>query len=140
MSLSNSRTSQQLHAFASPTDVAKAPARERRFTKASTTLSIALRACIAIAVTACGHHHASNASYAQATNDEQTCCEHLSGSGRDSCLSSIVRVKEPGDATVEANERTYACMAEHFSCDATTGHATKTSAQAQLDCIEDLHQ
>jgi len=139
MSYRNDRAAQQLHAFVFGRDILATAIRERRFTGAHATLSIAVRAWIALTIAACGGHHI-GASYAQATSDEQTCCEHLSGAGRDSCLSAIVRVTDPAVQGEPANQRTYACMAEHFTCDATTGHATQSSAQAQLDCIEDLHQ
>ena len=36
------------------------------------------------------------------------------------------------------NQSTFACVVDHFTCDPTTGHATKDSAQAQLECIQDL--
>jgi hypothetical protein len=140
MSYRNDRAAQQLHAFVFGRDILSTAIREQRFTKPRTTVSLAIRAWIALTIAACGAHHRDAAAYAQATSDEQTCCEHLSGSGRDSCLSAIVRVSDPTVQNTAANQRTYACMAENFSCDATTGHATQQSAQAQLDCIEDLHQ
>jgi len=76
--------------------------------------------------------------YARATDTQQSCCEHVTGSSRDACLQAIVRVDDPKVRDHDMNQATYRCVADNFSCDATTGHATLASAQAQLECIQDL--
>ena len=76
--------------------------------------------------------------YARASNAQQQCCEHLQGAPRDQCLGTLVTVSDPAVATTDTNQETYACVAEHFVCDPSTGHATQQSAQSQLDCIQDL--
>jgi hypothetical protein len=76
--------------------------------------------------------------YARATHQQEECCEQLSGPTRDDCLRKLVRVGDPEVAKTSTNQDQYACVTEHFVCDPTTGHATQQSAQAQLDCIQDL--
>lgn len=76
--------------------------------------------------------------YAAATSAQEACCENLAGEPRDTCLREIVRVSDEAVARSDANQATYACVQEHFACDAATGRATQESAQAQLDCIQDL--
>jgi len=71
---------------------------------------------------------------------QEQCCEHLEGGARDQCLQKIVRVGDPEVAKTKANQQQFACVTEHFVCDPATGHATQASAQAQLDCIQDLEQ
>jgi hypothetical protein len=78
--------------------------------------------------------------YAAATNLQEACCEHLAADARASCLQAIVRAPDPDVAKAPANQATFACVQEHFVCDPATGHATAESAQAQLDCIQDLPQ
>ena len=90
-----------------------------------------------VLVAACGGgKHADT--YARATDVQGDCCQHLAGAARDSCLSQVVRVDDPGVAKTSVNQATYACVVDHFQCDAATGHPTQTSAQAQLECIQDL--
>lgn len=88
---------------------------------------------------ACGGR-AHQDTYQHATAVEQQCCEHLAGAARDQCLGSLVRVDDPAVATSSTNQQTFACVSDHFVCDASTGRATHDSAQAQLDCIADLAQ
>jgi hypothetical protein len=76
--------------------------------------------------------------YARASHAQEQCCESLAGEARDSCLAKLVRVEDPQVAATATNQDTYACVMEHFVCDPSTGHATQSSAQAQLDCIQDL--
>ncbi|MCW5805427.1 MAG: hypothetical protein KIT31_23860 [Deltaproteobacteria bacterium] len=76
--------------------------------------------------------------YARAGDAQRTCCEHLAGDARSSCLADVVKVEDAAVATTRANQSTYACVVEHFQCDPNTGRPTQPSAQAQLDCIEDL--
>lgn len=106
------------------------PKRERRVTPVLTTL------CLAVLVSACGGSKKPDNTYAKATSAQQDCCEHA-GANRDSCLQQIVRVEDFAQQS-SANQATYACVVDHFTCDASTGHATQPSAQAQIDCIQDL--
>jgi hypothetical protein len=76
--------------------------------------------------------------YARAADVQGDCCQHLSGSARDACLSQVVRVDDPAVAKTAVNQETYSCVVEHFECDAASGHPTQKSAQAQLECIQDL--
>jgi len=76
--------------------------------------------------------------YARGTHVQEECCEHLTGPGRDQCLQKIVRVPDPDVAKTSTNQDQYACIVEHFVCDPASGHATQASAQAQMDCLQDL--
>jgi hypothetical protein len=92
-----------------------------------------------IALAACGGggaKHTDDNAYARATSEQQACCEHA-GSNRDACLKDIVRVEDFAQQSA-ANQATYTCVVDHFTCDPKTGHATQPSAQAQIDCIQDL--
>ena len=112
--------------------------RERRVTNLSTTLA---RLVLVAAVAACGGGGGGGAkkdTYAKATEVQQACCEHLNGGPRDQCLRGIVRVDDHEVAGTAVNQATYDCVVSHFSCDATTGRPTQASAQAQLECIQDL--
>lgn len=104
--------------------------RERRVTPVLTTL------CLAVVVSACGGSKKPDNTYAKATSAQQECCEHA-GANRDGCLQQIVRVEDFAQQS-SANQATYTCVVDHFSCDTSTGHATQPSAQAQIDCIQDL--
>ncbi|HPH70733.1 MAG TPA: hypothetical protein PLF40_33505 [Kofleriaceae bacterium] len=86
----------------------------------------------------CGGRHGDT--YAKATNAQEACCENLTGDARAACLQKIVRVDDPKVAASKVNQDTYGCVVEHFTCDAATGVATKASAQAQLECIQDLQK
>ena len=113
--------------------------REQRATPRSNTVARVLRLWIAITLAACGssHRHRGD-TYARGTHAQEQCCEVLSGPSRDDCLSKLPRVDDPEVAKTSMNQDQYACVSEHFVCDPTTGHATQPSAQAQLDCIQDL--
>lgn len=76
--------------------------------------------------------------YAHGTQVQEECCEHLQGPDRDQCLQKIVRVGDPEVAKSDVNQQQFACVVEHFTCDPASGHATQQSAQAQMDCIQDL--
>ena len=104
--------------------------RERSVTPVLTTL------CLAVLVSACGGSKKPDNTYAKATSAQQTCCEHA-GANRDACLQQIVRVEDFAQQS-SANQATYECVVDHFTCDPSTGHATQPSAQAQIDCIQDL--
>jgi hypothetical protein len=113
--------------------------REHGATPARAYVVTALRWWFALTLAACGGgRHADT--YARATNVQQKCCEHLAGDSRDTCLHDIIRIDDATVARSDASQSTYACVTEHFSCDSATGRATKASAQAQLDCIQDLPQ
>lgn len=123
----------------------RAPRRERAATpihttpvaRRSRTAALAALVVALVAAAACGGGRHTD-TYAKATDSEQQCCEQLSGAGRDACLQQIVRVSDPEVAHSDANQRQFGCVQQYFTCDPETGHATKTSAQAQLDCIQDL--
>lgn len=99
-----------------------------------------LRLWVAISLAACGGGGGGQRgdTYARATQVQEACCENLKDAARDECLRKIVRVSKPEVATTKENQEQYACVTEHFVCDPATGHATQASAQAQLDCIQDL--
>jgi hypothetical protein len=110
---------------------------ERRNTPGRFTVARTLRVFwFSIVLAACGGGHRGD-TYAKATNAEQECCEHLQGDPRAACLQKIVRIDDAAKSS-STNQSTYACVSEHFTCDASTGHATHESAQAQIDCIQDL--
>lgn len=122
--------------------------REHRATKPPTTVVPTLRWWFAItlaslALAACGGGGGSSKkgdTYARATDAQQQCCEHLSGPARDQCLGDVVRVDDQGVARTEVNQATYSCVVEHFVCDPKSGRPTQPSAQAQLECIQDLKE
>lgn len=114
---------------------ATSPARrERSVTPGCTTLCLTV--LIGLATACGGGGKKSDNTYARATSAQQSCCEHA-GANRDACLKEIVRVEDFAQQS-EANQATYACVVDHFTCDPATGHATQPSAQAQMDCIQDL--
>ncbi len=90
-----------------------------------------------LAVAACGGGKRPD-TYARASDVQGQCCEHLTGSGRDQCLTGIVRIDDQAVAKTSANQATYTCVVDHFVCNPETGHPTQPSAQAQLECIQDL--
>ena len=117
-------------------------ANARMYPSRLTTVARATRLAFALAAGlagACGGRPHSD-TYQHATAVEQQCCEHLAGAARDQCLASVVHVDDPAVATSSTNQQTFACVEDHFQCDASTGRATQQSAQAQLDCIADLDQ
>ena len=91
-----------------------------------------------LTIAACGGGKRGD-TYAKGTQVQEACCEHASGDTRSACLSHIVRAPDATVASAAPTQATYACVVDHFACDASTGHATKDSAQAQLECIQDLH-
>ena len=105
--------------------------RERRVTPIRATLW-----CLLLALGCGGGHHGDT--YARGVKVQEQCCEHLQSGARDDCLRKIIRVEDPEVAKSSTNQQTYACVVEHFTCDPETGHATPASAQAQLDCNQDL--
>ena len=129
-----------LHAILHGRQVLAAAVREQQATPRNNTVAGSLRLWrlwIAITLAACGGGHRGD-TYAKASHEQEECCEQLSGPTRDDCLQKLVRVDDPEVAKTRANQDQYACVVEHFVCDPTSGHATQASAQAQLDCIQDL--
>ena len=110
--------------------------RERPATLALAT--VALAALAALTSGCGGGGKKSGDTYARGTQVQEKCCEHLQGGERDACLQKIVRVSDPEVAKTSANQSQYACIVEHFVCDPASGHATQASAQAQMDCLQDL--
>jgi len=108
--------------------------RERRATPGLATVALVILA------SACGGGGGSKKSdsYARGTQVQEQCCENLKGPSRDECLKKIVRVDDPEVAKTAANQEQYACVVNNFVCDPAAGHATQDSAQAQMDCIQDL--
>jgi hypothetical protein len=108
--------------------------RERQVTPWLATLALLVLA------SACGGggKGTSKDTYARGTQVQEECCENLSGPQRDECLQKIVRVTDPEVAKTSTNQQQYACVVDHFVCDPAKGHATAVSAQAQMDCIQDL--
>ncbi|HUJ62186.1 MAG TPA: hypothetical protein VLX92_26950 [Kofleriaceae bacterium] len=100
-------------------------------------MTIASRFALALALAACGGGRHGD-TYAKATDMQQQCCEHLASEQRDQCLKQIVRVGDPEVARTATNQTQYACVQDHFVCDPATGRATRDSAQAQMDCLQDL--
>jgi len=116
--------------------------RERSVTNRCTTVVIrGLRrwwiAAVVVVGVACGGGKRAD-TYARASDVQGECCEHLAGGQRDKCLADIVRIEDRDVAKTEVNQATYACVVDHFECNPTTGHPTQPSAQAQLECIQDL--
>lgn len=93
---------------------------------------------LALLVVGCGGGGKRKDTYARGTQVQEECCENLSGASRDQCLQKIVRVSDPEVAKTDVNQQQYACVVEHFVCDPAKGHATQASAQAQMDCLQDL--
>jgi hypothetical protein len=115
--------------------------RERPITPPRATVARVLRLWIALSLAACGGGGGKGGdTYARGTQVQEQCCENLKDGARDECLKKIVRVGDPEVAKTDINQQQYACVTEHFACDPATGHATQASAQAQLDCIQDLEQ
>jgi hypothetical protein len=128
-----------------PRNIGSSTIREPAVTNATTTVVVgkSLRRSILVAViallAACGGGKHGD-TYSRANDVQGTCCQKLGGGARDKCLSEIVRIDDAAIAKSSANQATYACVAKHFVCDPSTGHPTQPSAQAQLECIQDLGQ
>jgi len=136
--------------IASPRDTATCtrasahPGKECEFsaTPGRTTLGrLGVALALAAALVGCGGGGGGKKrgnTYVAATSVQEQCCEHLVAAAREDCLRGIVRVSDEAVASSAQNQDTYACVQEHFACDPATGRATQPSAQAQLDCIQDL--
>jgi len=95
-----------------------------------------------MSLVACGGGGGGKASgsdtYTRATDVQGTCCEHLAGDARAQCLQQVIRVDDPAAAKTSINQQTYACVVDNFTCDPASGKPTQQSAQAQLECIQEL--
>ena len=95
-----------------------------------------------LALAACGGGGGGKASsgdtYTKATDVQGACCENLKGDGRTQCLQQVVRVDDEAVAKNLINQQTYACVVDHFTCDPASGRPTQESAQAQLECLQEL--
>lgn len=138
MSFTRSKRFNSLGPIGAGTTGASAANRERIITVRSTTGLRVATLMLALAVFGCGGRHGDT--YAKGTNAQESCCENVAGEARAACLQKIVRVEDPKVAASRVNQDTYACVVEHFVCDAATGAATKDSAQSQLECIQDLQR
>lgn len=107
--------------------------RELRATPRLATVALAVLAAIG-----CGGGGKKSDPYVRGVAVQESCCENLTGPARDQCLQKVVRVGDPEVAKTSVNQQQYACVVEHFVCDPAKGHATQASAQAQMDCIQDL--
>ncbi len=137
MSFTRSKRFNSLASVGAATMGVSASNRERIVTVGSTTrLCITTLLVALVAAVGCGGRHADT--YAKATNAQERCCENLAGEARVACLQKIVRVDDPKVAASQLNQDTFACVVNHFVCDAATGTASKASAQSQLECIQDL--
>ncbi len=113
------------------------PDRERPITGRRHTVTLGL--LVAAAVAACGGGGGSTKdTYARATDIQSECCENLKGDARTQCLQQVVRVEDTGAAQSSANQQTFMCVVENFTCDPATGRPTQSSAQEQLECIQAL--
>jgi hypothetical protein len=74
--------------------------------------------------------------YRPALANQEACCQRLADpNAQRACLADIPRTQ---DETSPINQETFQCVQSHFTCDQTTGRATRDSAQQQLDCLNDL--
>ena len=91
--------------------------------------------CVGV-VMALGCATAATSSYRPAIASQEQCCDKLADpNARNSCRGEIPRTQ---DEASPINQETFQCVQRHFSCDPTTGRATRESAQSQLDCLNDL--
>jgi hypothetical protein len=113
--------------------------REPAVTRQRHSVVIHLR-CVLLAagLVACGGGGSSRDTYTRATDVQGACCEHLAGDARTQCLQHVIRIDDPGVAKSSFNQQTYACVIDHFTCDPASGKPTQQSAQAQLECIQEL--
>jgi hypothetical protein len=74
--------------------------------------------------------------YRPALAAQESCCKGLTDPGaRNACLADVPRTQ---DEASSINQETFSCVQRNFRCDPATGRATHESAQAQLDCLNDL--
>ena len=140
MTKASPKVDAHLHAVLHGRHVLAGAVREQQDTPRRTTVARVLRLWVALTLAACGGGGGRGDTYAKGTQVQEQCCENLKDGARDECLRKIVRVTDPEVAKTQTNQQQFACVTEHFVCDPATGHATQASAQAQLDCIQDLEQ
>lgn len=77
--------------------------------------------------------------YRNTLTKQEACCGRLADpTEKDRCVGEISRVESTAAETSPTNQETFGCIDRYFACDPTTGRATQESAQAQLDCINEL--
>lgn len=77
--------------------------------------------------------------YKRSIAKQETCCNRLADPGaRTACGGDIKRADSDAVAASSTNQETFACVDRYFVCDPATGHETQESAQAQLDCLNEL--
>ena len=97
-----------------------------------------LVAALAASALGCGAAATTNY-YATAITKQEQCCDGLAdAAAKEECRAQIRRVESEQAANLDVNQETYECVDRNFQCDSATGRATRESAQAQLDCINDL--
>jgi hypothetical protein len=93
----------------------------------------------AVAESASGCGGATVNYYTSAVTRQEQCCDGIAdAAAREACRAQIRRVDGESVANTDVNQETFACIDRYFRCDAATGRATRDSAQAQLDCLNDL--
>jgi hypothetical protein len=95
-------------------------------------VALATVACILLA---CGG--SARNSYRSAIKKQESCCDKLGADQAAECKGGIKRLDAPAEESAPINRTTFYCVDEHFVCDASTGRATRASAQEQLDCLAD---
>jgi hypothetical protein len=102
------------------------------------TAALVLVAALAVTALGCGAAATTNY-YATAITQQERCCDGLAdAAAREECRTQIRRVDSETAANTDVNQQTYECVDRHFQCDSATGRATRESAQAQFDCLNDL--
>jgi hypothetical protein len=77
--------------------------------------------------------------YRRATAKQEQCCNRVGDpAAKSACLGEVPRLESVAAETTPTNQETFRCVDRHFACDASTGRATRESAQGQLDCLNDL--
>ncbi|MBN1770078.1 MAG: hypothetical protein JXB32_02360 [Deltaproteobacteria bacterium] len=101
--------------------------------------ALVLAATLVGSVLACGGATPDVNYYATAISRQEQCCDGLADTAaRDECRAQIRRLDSEAAANTDVNQQTYHCVERYFECDSATGRATRESAQAQLDCLNDL--
>ncbi len=90
--------------------------------------SFASVCCASVVVMALGCATATTNHYRPAIASQEQCCDRLADpNARNACRGEIPRTQ---DEASPINQETFQCVAKHFSCDPTTGRATRDSAQS----------
>lgn len=77
--------------------------------------------------------------YKRSITKQETCCANVQNpDAKNACLAEIKRADSDAVAESPTNQETFSCVDRYFECDPATGTATRESAQAQLDCLNDL--